>query len=234
MKQARLFMGLMLLATMILSPSAWAEGDKASGKLKGWHAFYAKELNMTDEQIEQYKQMLAKREAAEAKWKSENKEKYEAAKKAVDEAKASGDKAAYKQAKEAYYAAKKDKDDANKAYEEAFEAMLTPEQKGYKIGLTLYNSVKWTTKKADLSSEQEAKIKEMAIAEGATLKDAKGKELHQAKAAFKEKVISEVLTAEQREALGNKGKGKPEKAMKEKKEKKEKAPKAKKEKKDKE
>lgn len=227
MKHARLTTQLLLLITLSLSQFALAEGDKASdGKLKGWHAHYAKELQMTDAQIEQYKAILAKRSQADAKWKTENKDAYEAAKKAMDDAKASGDKEAYGKAKTEYYAAKKDKDKASNTYETELEGLLTPEQKGRKTGLSLLNSVKWYIKKADVTTEQETQIKEMAIAEGAKLVDVKGKEYHNAKKAFVEKVKAEVLTEAQRTAIGSKDKApkvKKEKPAKDKKEDKNKA-----------
>merc|ERR1711941_145028 len=207
MKHARLTIQLLVLITLCLSQGAWAEGDKAAdGKLKGWHAHYAKELQMTDEQIEQYKAILKTRYETESKWKAENKEAYESAKKAMNDAKASGDKEAYSKAKADYYAVKKSKDEANKAYETALDGLLTAEQQGRKTGLSLYNSVKWYIKKADVSSEQQNQIKEMAIAEGAKLVDAKGKEYHNAKMAFVEKVKTEVLTDAQRTAIGSKDK----------------------------
>ena len=176
MKHARLTIQLLVLITLCLSQGAWAEGDKAAdGKLKGWHAHYAKELQMTDEQIEQYKAILKTRYETESKWKAENKEAYESAKKAMDDAKASGDKEAYSKAKADYYAVKKSKDEANKAYETALDGLLTAEQKGRKTGLSLYNSVKWYIKKADVSSEQQTRSKRWPLLKAPNLSTPKAR-----------------------------------------------------------
>lgn len=233
MRQSRLILNLMMLVVLVMAQVSFAEkeGKEGSGKLGGWYSYYAKELGMNEEQVAKYKEIIEKKQAAESKWKEENKDKFEAAEQAYKAAKESGDKDAIEKAKTTLYAMRDERDKASKDYEESLDALLTPEQKGKKAALGLANSMNWTLKKANLTEEQKAKIKELAIAESdkyAALEGSDHKALGKAKQDFKQKVIDEVLTEEQKAALGDdaKSKAKPEKEAKEKKEKSEKAEKA--------
>lgn len=236
MKQTRFVFNLMLLAVLVLTSVTFAEKeDKDKGdRLPGWYSALAKEGNMTDEQVAKLKELYATRKAAEAKWEETNgaaaKEAYEAYRKAKE----SGDKAATAEAYKKFSDTKAGRADIEKSFEAGLDQLLNPEQKGVRAGMGLAMGMSMTLKKADLTEEQKAKIKEMAKAEGAKIAALEGgdkKALGQAKQDFKMKVIDEVLTAEQKAALGDDAKAqKPEK--KEKAEKPEK--KEKKEKKDKE
>jgi Spy/CpxP family protein refolding chaperone len=225
----------MLLTVLMLAQVTLAEGKEGHGKLSGWYSHYAKELNMTDEQVAKFTEIVQKKQDAEAKWKQDGQAKFEAAETAYKSAKESGDKDAIAKAKEAYYAARQEKAQASKEFDDSFDALLTPEQKNVKASLGLSMGTVMSLRKANLTEEQKAKIKEMAAADSeaiAALAGSDRKAQGKAKQAFKQKVIDEVLTDEQKTALGDDAKPKTEKPKKEKaekpkKEKKEKAKKPK-------
>lgn len=201
MKQTRLALSVILLAVLAMSQISFAK--EKSGRLGGWYSHYAKELNMTDEQVAKYKQIIAKKQEAESKWKTENEAAYKAAMDKMKAARASDDKAAYKTAHDEMLKARKGKNQAQKEYEESLDGLLTPEQKAKKASIGLAIGTIMSLRKANLTEDQKAKIKAMAEAQGANIAELKGKgrkAVGKARQAFKQKVIDEVLTEEQKAA----------------------------------
>ena len=199
MKQTRFILSLILLAMFMLTQVSFAEskGKDKADKLAGWHAHTAKELKLTDEQVEKYKAIIA----TQAQWKKEHGEAYNQARKALKAAKASGDKKAYQDAKKELKAAQAGKGAINKEASKSLDEILTPDQKNIKAGMGLYNVATWGLKKAKLTREQKTTIREMAYAKGAELTALKGKDRKAAskiKNDFKQQVASQVLTDEQR------------------------------------
>lgn len=214
MKQVRYIVPLMLFIALAIGQTTFAESGSKSGKLHGWYAKYAKDLKMTDEQVEKYKQIIDTKQTAEKQWNAENVQAYKQAKEAYTAAKKSGDKKAIKTAKEVYNASKKGKYTAGNAFNKAFAELLTDEQKGTYEGVKLASSANWYLKKAGATQAQQAKVKELALIEGAKLAELKAsgkKAYNKAKHEFKMKIVDEVLTEEQKATLHA---GKPAKKVK--------------------
>ena len=204
MKQIRYIVPLMLFVALVLGQGAFAESKSKSAKLNSYHMRQAKALSMTEEQIEKYTQIVNAKYAADKQWKAEHGEAYKQAKEAYTAAKKSGDKEATKKAYAAYKEAKKGLSNAGSAYSKAFSELLTPEQTETLESMRLADSVNRYIKKVDATKEQQAKVKELAKAEGAKLAELKStdkKAYGKVKNDFKMKMVDEVLTEEQKAKL---------------------------------
>ena len=200
-----------------------ARAKKARSLLRGEYAMLAKEAGFTDEQKTQLEARVKEMKAAETECRQANKEKLAKLKKEMADAKAAKNKEAMKevrkQMKELAAAAAKPK----KEFWAKAMALLTAEQKVKWGGFKLYRSACGKLSKAKMTGDQKATARkfcettakdlgDVALAEKRTKEEAKT--FAQSIKKLQMKIIDEVLTAEQREAMKRKPKPKREKGEK--------------------
>lgn len=199
-----------VLAVLTPKPAVLAEEAKAPAKekaakspLKGEYAIMVAELKLTDQQAADLAAKIKAKDEAVAAWEKENGDKLKAAQEAAKKAREGADKDAAKKAsadlKDLSGARAKIQADAMAA----IYAILTPEQKQQWDGFVLYRSATAKFRKANLTEDQQKKMRELAGAAakelaGAKADDKKAKTEIQGKLA---KDIEALLTAEQKESL---------------------------------
>jgi len=195
-----------VLAVLTPKPAVLAEEAKAPAKekaakspLKGEYAIMAAELKLTDQQAADLAAKIKAKDEAVAAWEKENGDKLKAAQEAAKKAREGAAKKASADLKDLSGARAKIQADAMAA----IYAVLTPEQQQQWDGFVLYRSAMAKFKKANLTEDQQKKIRELAGAAakelaGAKADDKKAKAETQGKLA---KDIEALLTAEQKESL---------------------------------
>jgi len=198
------------LAVLIAAPALLAEEAKApkEGKtkaaaketsgLRGEYAIMASELKLTDGQKADLAAKVKAKEEALSAWESANGEKLKAAQETIKKARESGDKQGGEKAaaelKTLRTAMEKIQTDAAAA----IRAILTPEQQQAWEGFSLYRQAMARYKKADLTEDQQKKIRELCNAAGKEVAGGKAKD--EVRKTL-DKDIAAVLTPAQKEAL---------------------------------
>jgi len=210
MKKATWLVLALALAVLVAAPALLAEEAKApkEGKakaaaaeksgLKGEYAIMAGELKLTaEQQADLAAKVKAKAEALNA-WETANGEKLKAAQETLKKARESGDKQATGKAAEELKTLRGALEKIQTDAAAAIHAILTPEQQQAWEGFSLYRQAMARYKKADLTEDQQKKIRELCNAGGKEVASGKAKgEVWKAV----DKDIAAVLTPAQKEAL---------------------------------
>ncbi len=190
-----------------------ARGAKRGGAktaLRGEYAILAKVCELTAEQKAQLEAKLKADRQALAQWEQQNGAKLEELKKALKAAREAGKKDELKRLGQQMKALAEERRRLQAQRMTDALAVLTPEQKTKWVGFRLYRHMMIRYKRAGLSEEQTAKVREMANAAAAGLTDpSDAKAVAAAARALSERIAKEVLTADQREALAKKPEKKP-------------------------
>ena len=184
----------------------WGEkSGKGKSGLRGEYAILVSECNLTADQQAQLKAKVEVRNQAMAEWKQASGAKADELKKAMKAAKEAGNKEEMKrlgQEMKALMAERRQMDEKTMA---DIYAILTPEQQARWTGFSLYRQTMRWCKRAGLSEEHEATIRKMADAKAKDMAGAADEKAErQIATVLRKEVEQNVLTAEQREALGRK------------------------------
>ena len=189
-------------------------GAKAPAGLQGYYMIIAKELSLSDDQKTKLTAALAERSEALKKWDETNAAKVTeltAAEAKAKEAKdAEGEKKVAAEIK-ALKAGRTALEDEGKA---KFHAILTPEQRVHLNGYNFYVGAMIKFSKAELTDDQKAKAKTIAMETSKTVaSDIDAKALAKVKTDLAARIEKEVLSDGQREVLvklaAEKSKAKP-------------------------
>ena len=210
MKKTTWLVLALALAVLVAAPALLAEEAKApkegkakaaakeSSGLKGEYAIMASELKLTAEQKADLAAKVKAKEEALNAWENANRDKLKAAQEAVKKGRESGDKQAAEKAAEELKTLRGAMENIQADATAAIRAVLTPEQQQAWEGFSLYRQAMARYKKADLTEDQQKKIRELC--------NAAGKEVAAGKAKGEvwktlEKDIAALLTPAQKEAL---------------------------------
>ncbi|MBE3097618.1 MAG: hypothetical protein IMZ44_10905 [Planctomycetes bacterium] len=199
-----------VLAVLIASPAVLAEQAKAPAKekaakspLRGEYAIMVSELKLPEQQQADLVAKVKAKDDALAAWEKENGDKLKAAQEAAKKAKEGTDKDAAKKASADVKAFSDARAKIQADGMAAIYAILTPEQKQQWDGFVLYRSAMARFRKANLTEDQQKKVRELA---GAAAKELAGAQADDKKAKTEiqgklTKDIEALLTAEQKESL---------------------------------
>jgi len=188
------------------------KGGKKGGGVRGEYAILAKECDLTAEQREQVRAKIQANKAAIAEWQQQNGEKAKELQKAMKAARDAGNKEEMKRVGEQLKTLSAERRTLQSQTMTDVMSVLTGAQKAQWNAFRLYRIMMMRYKKAGLTEEQTAKIREMADQVGAGL-DANDENAYRSAAKdLAGKVAQSVLTEDQRRGLGKKGgKDRPEK-----------------------
>jgi len=210
MKKTTWLVLALALAVLVAAPALLAEEAKApkegkakaaakeSSGLKGEYAIMASELKLTAEQKADLAAKVKAKEEALNAWENANRDKLKAAQEAVKKGRESGDKQAAEKAAEELKTLRGAMENIQADATAAIRAVLTPEQQQAWEGFSLYRQAMARYKKADLTEDQQKKIRELCNAGGKEV--ASGKAKDEVRKTL-EKDIAAVLTPAQKEAL---------------------------------
>jgi len=196
------------------------KGDKGGGgSVRGEYAIMAKECGLTSEQRQQVQAMIEANKQAMAEWQKQHGEKAAQMQKAMKAAKEAGNKDEMKRLGQEYKTLATERNQLRSKTMTDVMTALTAEQKAKWNGFRLYRQMMMRYKKAGLTDEQTAMIREMADKVGPTLGDAADEKAARKIATdLSDQIKQGVLTEDQRSGLGKKtGKDRPEKGNREKK-----------------
>ncbi len=200
----RLAVMLVLAVAMTSTTALCAKKEKkAKGPkgLRGEYAIMAKVLNFTEAQKTQLAATLTAC-ADEAKtWREANAEKLAEIKKQQAEAKKNKDKDAMKKIAEQSKALRAEEAKIKGKSIAAAKALLTADQKTKWDGFVVYRQIMRRLKKAELTDEQDKKVREMCQAKAAGILGAEKKAQSKAYRELGTAIIESVLTAEQKAKL---------------------------------
>lgn len=181
--------------------------EKAKDALRGEYAIMASECKLTEDQQTALKAKLAARDAALAEWTKANGEKFKALQEALKKAREAGDKDAAKKASDELKTVEAERAKINAQFQADLQAILTPEQKAAWEVFRLYRAMMARYKKANLTDEQTAKIREACAAAAKEAAAATGDEKTirkaqaDAEAKLRKTIEDTILTAEQKTAI---------------------------------
>jgi Spy/CpxP family protein refolding chaperone len=189
------------------------KGEKSTSGLRGEYAILAGECSLTADQEAALKAKIQARNQAMAEWQQANGSKSEEIRKAMKAAKEAGNKEEMKRLGEEMKALSAERRQMEEKTMADIYAILTSEQKQKWAGFRLYRQAMGWCKKANLTEEQQATVRKMADAKAKDVADAADeKAQRQVAMALRKEIEASVLSAEQREALGQKqAKERPEK-----------------------
>ena len=200
----RLAVVLVLAVAMASTTALCAKKEKkAKGPqgLRGEYAIMAKVLEFTEDQKTQLGTALTAC-ATEAKtWRETNADKLAEIKKQQAEARKNKDKDAMKKVAEQSKALRDEEAKIKGKSIAAAKALLTPEQKAKWDGFTVYRMAMRRIKKAELTDEQDAKVRQICTAKAAEILGAEKKAQGKAYKELTTAIIDSVLTAEQKAKL---------------------------------
>ena len=187
-------------------------GNKgAKGGLKGEYAMMVKILNLTDAQKTELADKL-KACAKEAKtWRETNADKLAEIKKQQAEARKNKDKDAMKKVAEQSKDLRAEEAKNRGAAIAAVKSILTPEQQQQWAGFTVYQQIMGRFKKAELTDDQDKKVRDICNAKAKDIPEGDKKAQSRAMKELSTSIIESVLTAEQKEKVAAKGGGKAKK-----------------------
>jgi len=193
---------------------------KAASGLQGYYAVIASELQLTDDQRKQLAASLAARSDAMKKWDDEHGAKLTQLSDAQKKAREAKDKEATKQAGDELKKLRETRaaiEDQGKA---KLQEILTADQRRHLQGYNLYVGTMIRLSKAQLTDAQKVRAKAISLETGKALDlDIDAKALDKVKLDLASRIETELLTAEQREALAKpapeKSKGKSKSSEKE-------------------
>lgn len=179
-----------------------ARGPKrAKSSLRGEYAIMAKMLELTDAQKTDLAAKIAACAAEAKKWREDNADKLADIKKKQAEARKNKDKDAMKNIAAESKALRAEEAKLKGAAIAAAKSILTPEQKAKWDGFTVYRSVIGRLKKAKLTDEQDAKVREICTTKAPGIISAEGKAKGKAYKELSTSIIDTVLTADQKASL---------------------------------
>ena len=185
--------------------AAREKGGKGKSGLRGEYAILTSECHLTPDQVAQLKEKVDARKQALAEWQQAHGEKAIELRKAMKTAKEAGNKEELKRLGQEMKAASAERRTLEAKTMADIYAILTPEQKTTWVGFRLYRRAMGWCKRAGPTEEQQATIRKMADAKAkdmAGAADAKAE--RQIADALRKEIEQNVLTAEQRETLGQK------------------------------
>ena len=181
------------------------EGKRERSGVRGEYAILVAECDLTDEQKEQVKAKIQATKEAVAQWEQEHGEKAQELQKSMKAAKEAENKDEVKRIGQELKTLMTERRRLQQQTMTGVLAVLTAEQRTKWNGFRLYRQMMMRYKKTGLTEEQTAKVREMANAAAKALGDPSDeKAARKAAAALRDKVEQNVLTAEQREGLGEK------------------------------
>ena len=178
-------------------------GDKKGGKggLRGEYAIMASTLKFTDAQKAELADKLKACAEASKKWREDNKDKLAEIKKQQAEARKNKDKDAMKKVAEQSKELRAEEAKIRGAAVAAAKAVLTDEQKQQWAGFMVYRQVMRKFKKAELTEEQDKKVREMCDAKAKDIPEDDKKARGQAYKALSTAITDSILTADQKAKL---------------------------------
>jgi len=171
------------------------------GGLRGEYAIMAKVLNFTDAQKTELAAKLKACAEAAKKWQEANAEKFAELKKQQAEARKNKDNDAKKRIAAQSKALRAEAAKIKGAAIAAAKALLTPEQKEQWAGFTVYRQIMRRFKKAELTDEQDKKVREMCNAKAKDIPEDDKKARGRAYKELTTAITESVLTAEQKAKL---------------------------------
>jgi len=185
-----------------------ARGAKRGGEktaLRGEYAILAKVCELTAEQKAQLEAKLKANRQALAQWEQQNGAKLKELQAQMKAAREAGKKDELKRLAQQMRALVEERRRLQAQRMTDMLAVLMPEQKTKWVGFRLYRQMMMRYKRAGLTEEQTAKIREMANATAAGLTDPSDpKAIAAAARALSERIAEEVLTADQRASITKK------------------------------
>ena len=203
-RMKRLAVVLVLAVAMASTTALCAKKEKkAKGPkgLRGEYAIMAKVLEFTDAQKTQLAAALTACADEAKKWKEANADKLAEIKKQQAEARKNKDKDAMKKLATESKALRAEEAKFKGKPIAAAKALLTPDQKAKWDGFTVYRQVMRRLKKAGLTDEQDAKVRQICTAKAAEILEADKKAQGKAYKELTTAIIDSVLTAEQKAKL---------------------------------
>ena len=216
MKRFAWFMIVTLALTSTTAFCAKEKKDRGRGKggksgLKGEYAIMANMLEFSDAQKTELTAKLTACDDEVKKWRQANADKLADIKKKQAQAKEDKNKEAMKQIAKESKGLRAEEAKLRGAAIAAAKALLTPEQKAKWDAFTVYRGVIGRLKRAELTEEQDAKVREICAAKAARIVAAEGKAKGKAYKELSTSIIDSVLTAEQKAKLTAKPTKKPRK-----------------------
>ncbi len=182
-----------------------AEKPKEKSAAQGYYAFLARELKLEGDAKAKYEEALKARAAAIKAWDDANGAKLKELDAASKAAKAGTDKAAAKKASDDLKAARAPREAIEDEHKKKILASLSPEHRQVARGYNFYTGAGVKFSKAELTDDQKAKVKSLALESGKkTSDDMKDADLDKLRDEFYATVSKDVLTEAQRTALATK------------------------------
>lgn len=200
----RFALGLLALGLLLAFANPLSADEKSY--IRGYYAIIAKEADLSAEQREQFNTALAARAKALDDFDAANKSKMDELAANAKKARAEDNTELYRELQAQLRPLRAERRKIEDSHRDKAMAVFTPEQLQRVQAYGLYVGAAIKFSKAELSDEQKAKIKTIAIELGQSIKpDAPGKEVKKVREALYERVAEEVLTAAQRDKLVKKG-----------------------------
>lgn len=184
-----------------------AEKQSSAGALKGEYAMMVRELKLTEAEQAKLKEKVDAKDAALATWDKANADKVKAAQDAAKKAKESTDKEAMKKTSEELKAITAERTKIQSDGMAAIYGAMTAEQRQTWEGFTLFRSMSARFRKADLTTEQDAKIRPLCDQAAKEILAVKGDEKTAQKtkseiqAKLRKQIEDTILTADQKAAM---------------------------------
>ena len=178
-------------------------GDKKGGKggLKGEYAIMASELKFTDAQKADLAEKLKACAENAKKWRTDNADKLADIKKKQAEARKNKDKDAMKKIAADSKALRDEEMKIRNSAVDAAKAILTDEQKVQWAGFMVYRQVMRKFKKAELTDEQNKKVRDLCNAKAKDIPEDDKKARGRAYKELSDSITNDVLTADQKAKL---------------------------------
>ena len=183
-------------------PTKAKAATKAPAGLQGYYMIIAKELSLSEEQKAKLTSVLADRSGALKAWDVANSAKVSSLTAQQTSAKAAKDTEAASKAGEELKALKAGRTAIEDDGKAKFHAILTPDQRVHLNGYNLYIGAMIKFSKAELTDEQKAKAKTIALETSKSASaEIDAKALAKVKTDLAARIEKEVLTDAQREVL---------------------------------
>ena len=174
-------------------------------ELLGEYALIATQAELTDAQKSQLATIAKEGRDAEAHMRAANQERLDRLQKNLAEARRTGDKDSLSSTLQEIMRINSAASKAKKAYEARVLGLLTPEQKTKWAGFVLYREVCRTLPKANLTDDQKVTVRELCDDASLELGDDALKKFGKTVAArrkLRDRIKTEILTDQQRKAMG--------------------------------
>ena len=192
------------LMTDKVSRKDWKAGADAEGGLRGEYAVMVKVLNFTDAQKARLVEALKASADTTEKWQRANAGKFAELRKQMIEARNTKDKDALKKVFDQYKALNAERPQKHGQDQAAVAAILTPAQKQQWGGYTLYRRIVVRFKRAELTDEQEKKVRAICNDKAADPAAVSKKAWAEVYRDLTTAIVEGVLTAEQKEKVTGK------------------------------